>query len=827
MRGLVWIGLPVLVAMALVLAWTTQRERRREVVRWEERLGAQGRLRSDALATHIATLRREVLFLAALPPVPGIARATWNRGFDPLEQTPIDLWKRRLQQIFAGYATVSPNVVQLRYIGVADNGLELMRVNREGQKVSIVPPAELQPKGDREYFRATQGLKAGETYISDLNLNREHGRIEEPHRPVLRATTPVFADGTRFGMIVINLDAAGLLDELRQTLPANVQAYLMDGRGNFLLHPDASETFGSDLGTPHRWQDEFTPLAGAEGAGPGLRSFTHHGERLEVFTADIAYDEHDPARHFTLALAIPDAAIDAAVAQSRNNVLSAMLVGLLLIGGFAYFYGRQREQTQMRQARLAAMVSSSEDAIIAKTLDGVVVDWNGGAERMFGYTAAEAIGRPLEELIVPAEYQAEEASILTRVARGEVVPQLETVRRRRDGSRLPVSVTVSPIRTAQGLIVGAAKTARDITERKQAEENLKKTRAQLKTFVAKSPLSVAMFDRDMRYIACSHRWLADYGRGQSDLTGRSHYELYPDLPGYWKDVHRRALAGATINEEEDLWRQADGSERWLRWGVQPWLDETGQIGGLIISADEITARKRAEQERERLLDQLQQLNAELEGRVQERTAALSATLREREILLKEMHHRVKNNLQVITSLIRLQSRQLTDAAGRTALQECQARIQAIALIHEKLYQSKNFADIPFSVYVRDMAASVFQVGGVPSSSVQLELALEEVSLPVDKAIPCGLILNELITNALKHAFPHGRQGTVRVALRHIDQATLMLEVADDGVGMKAELDIGSSESLGLLLVRTLAEQLGGRIEHVPGAGTCLRLSFPA
>jgi two-component sensor histidine kinase len=202
-------------------------------------------------------------------------------------------------------------------------------------------------------------------------------------------------------------------------------------------------------------------------------------------------------------------------------------------------------------------------------------------------------------------------------------------------------------------------------------------------------------------------------------------------------------------------------------------------------------------------------------------------LNEREVLLQEIHHRVKNNLQVISSLMNLQLRSITDAPTRAALQEAQSRVKAISLIHEMLYQSSDYANVPFSEYARKLTANVFDVVGVAPGCVSLDLAIDDVALAVNKAIPCGLILNELITNALKHGFPNGRRGKVRVALGKLDAERLQLSVTDDGVGIPAGLDIRKTKSLGMHLIHTLAEQLGAELEIAREPGTTMRFTFAA
>lgn len=206
--------------------------------------------------------------------------------------------------------------------------------------------------------------------------------------------------------------------------------------------------------------------------------------------------------------------------------------------------------------------------------------------------------------------------------------------------------------------------------------------------------------------------------------------------------------------------------------------------------------------------------------------AIRQSLKEKEVLLQEVHHRVKNNLQMIWSLINMQVRQIHDDSARSALEECQRRVQAIALIHEQLYQSRNYARVPFSEYTRSLAANIFQATGVSPANVSLAIAVEDISLPVDKAIPCGLVLNELITNALKHAFPNGRKGTIRVELGKVPGNRLRLVVSDDGVGLPAGFDSRTAVSLGLHLVRMLTKQVDGELEVRTDGRTSFCVTVP-
>ena len=206
---------------------------------------------------------------------------------------------------------------------------------------------------------------------------------------------------------------------------------------------------------------------------------------------------------------------------------------------------------------------------------------------------------------------------------------------------------------------------------------------------------------------------------------------------------------------------------------------------------------------------------------------IRASLREKEALLKEIHHRVKNNLQVVSSLLGLQSRAVVDAETRKMFLESQDRVHSMALLHESLYQSHNLSQINFPEYIRQLAAHLFHSYGVAAERIHLETDLDDLSLHLDAAVPCGLIINELISNSLKYAFPDGREGQIRIELRGLSDGTTRLVVADNGIGLRADIDWVNSRSLGLRLVRTLAQQLGGQLQVNTSQGMEVQLAFAA
>ena len=207
--------------------------------------------------------------------------------------------------------------------------------------------------------------------------------------------------------------------------------------------------------------------------------------------------------------------------------------------------------------------------------------------------------------------------------------------------------------------------------------------------------------------------------------------------------------------------------------------------------------------------------------------SIRASLREKEVLLKEIHHRVKNNLQVVSSLLGLQSRTIEDSVTRKKFQESQNRIHSMALIHESLYQSENLSEIDFPAYIDQLAAHLFRSYGADPAHVKISPSIDNVRLPIDSAVPCGLVVNELVSNSLKYAFPEGRSGQIRIELKGGDSRHIRLEVSDDGVGLPEGLDIYSTKSLGFRLVRTLADQLGASMEIESKRGARIVLTFQA
>jgi PAS domain S-box-containing protein len=284
------------------------------------------------------------------------------------------------------------------------------------------------------------------------------------------------------------------------------------------------------------------------------------------------------------------------------------------------------------------------------------------------------------------------------------------------------------------------------------------------------------------------------GRSRSDVLGEPVEQVWAEWPG----VDTQTSGELATGREIALGHGAE--QRIYDVRSSPVADWRGRPVSWVVVLRDITERVQAERQ-------------------------VEASLKEKEVLLQEIHHRVKNNLQIISSLLNLQAQQIEDKEIVDVFRDSQNRIQSMALIHEQLYGSHDLAGIDFGAYIQDLATDLFRSYQADSRRIRLDVETDEVSLGIDQAVPCGLIVNELVSNALKHAFPDGRQGGIRVELR-ADGRQMMVLVKDDGIGLPEGTDHQSTPSLGLQLVNSLVSQLDGEVILEPGRGTGFRVTFP-
>jgi PAS domain S-box-containing protein len=464
-------------------------------------------------------------------------------------------------------------------------------------------------------------------------------------------------------------------------------------------------------------------------------------------------------------------------------------------------------------AYLAAIVNSSNDAIIGKDLNGIITTWNLAAERTFGYTASEIVGRHIS-ILAAASVIDEMPLILDRIRNGETIAHYETLRRHKNGNEIPVSLTVSPIKDDSGSIIGACKIARDISDRKRAECNLRLKQAEIEVEIAErnraetrfrlvveaAPNALIMVAASGYISLLNSQTEKLFGYNREELIGQKVEMLVPERFRSSHDGHRGDFFFAPrprpMGKLRDLFGlHKDGTEVPIEIGLNPVVSADEMF--VLASIVDITERKLFEESLQRAID-------------------------EKLALLQEMHHRVKNNLQVICSLLLIQAASVKDPETVAKLKDSEQRVMSMAIIHEQLYSQRDMSSIDLAQYVQNLAARLFS-SYATDPRLKYRLNLASARLSIEQSVPCGLILNELITNAIKYAYPNG-EGEIKIDLC-VEGDELNMSVSDQGRGMPAGFDWENTKSLGMKIVQLLTAQLDGQLVTNPGPGASFTIRF--
>ena len=456
----------------------------------------------------------------------------------------------------------------------------------------------------------------------------------------------------------------------------------------------------------------------------------------------------------------------------------------------------KQAETALRDSeeRYRALVEWSPEAIVVHR-GGRFVYGNPTAIKLIGAgSAADLFGQPFLDRICPED----RPLVLARAkaaAAGQVnLPMVEIRFVRLDGSLVEVESQSTAI-TYNGAPAFHV-SARDITARKQAEAALRRSEERYRSILNASPDDITITDLTGRILLVSPAALPMFGfTDTAEIIGRPIADfIVPADRDRVAAVIARMFAGVMPGPTEVRGLRRDGSSFELEATAEFVRDEIGRPANMVFVVRDTTVRTQAQR-------------------------ALQTSLRDKEALLKEVHHRVKNNLQVIMSLLRMEARRSVEVGTQTVLGEMQGRIRSMALLHESLYRSGTFAAVDLGAYLRQLATQSLRTLGTAPGAIRLRLDLPSVHVEMDQALPCGLLVNELISNSLKHAFPLGRSGEVHLTLEPVPGGShWRLQVSDDGIGLPADFAAKRGHSLGLQLVTDLAGQLRGTLEIGPAAG---------
>jgi PAS domain S-box-containing protein len=587
---------------------------------------------------------------------------------------------------------------------------------------------------------------------------------------------------------------------------------------------------GKDLnGTITSWNQAAERIFGytaADAIGQSIRL---------IVPADLQHEEDDVMRRVRAGEGIDHyqtvrRAKSGKVVQISLTVSPIKMPDGAIIGASEVARDITRTERLERDARhFAAIVASSDDAIISKTLDGTVVTWNAAAERLFGYTATEMIGRSIR-LIVPWDRQAEEDQVLSAVSRGETIDHFETIRRRKDGSPVPISLTVSPIRDAAGTIVGASKIARDLTR----TERIHRDALRLAAIVESS--DDAIVGKDLNSIVTSWNAAAErmFGYAAADMIGKSVRLIIPDDRQHEEDeVLRRIRDGQRIEHFETIRRRKDGTHFPVSLSISPIRDERGVVIGASKIARDISERIRADEERRRLLEIARSAN------------------RLKDEFLATLSHELRTPLNAIVGYSRmLQAGMLAGGDKQTrALETVVRNAASLTQIVEDVLDVSRIVSGKLRLNVQPVQLSEIVREAVETSQPAADAKGIRLSVIVDprdtlvSGDPDRLrqVLWNLCSNAVKFS---ERGGRVEVRLERVN-SHVEVTVTDNGIGIEpaflphlferfSQADAGTNRvhsglGLGLAISRHLVELQGGRISarsDGPGRGSTFRIELP-
>lgn len=489
---------------------------------------------------------------------------------------------------------------------------------------------------------------------------------------------------------------------------------------------------------------------------------------------------------------------------------------------------KKRSRIALRESeqKFRSIVEQSYNGITLSDEEGKIIEWNSAQERITGFRRNEVIGKYLWDMSfnmaskrsrTPFAYERLKASTLNILKTGKAPGPNQAMEHeivRPDGTKGFIETLIFTIKTDKGFM--GCSIVSDITKRKKAEKALKASEESLRRTFDQSPIGAAIVSLNYHFLRVNNELCRITGYSEEELLSLTFGDitLPEDLENDIKQAELLKSGEIDQYQMDKRYIRRDGEVIWVKISVRMVKDVSGNPLYFLPMIENINERKQMEDE-------------------------IKASLKEKETLLREIHHRVKNNMQIINSLLSLQAGYIKDEESIELFRDTQNRIKSMAMIHEKLYQSESLAQINFADYIQSLIFEILSSYKIDSDLIEIIIDVKSLFLNIETAIPLALITNELITNSLKHAFPltdHFKKienefipsdgkGEIKIMTKSCN-GKIMLVISDDGIGFPSDIDFKNTDTLGLQLVNNLTEQLDGKIELERNNGTTFKIIFP-
>ncbi len=824
----------------------------------------------------IEGMRHNVLALSEMPPIEGIINASKSiSGFDSLGNSGMEFWRARLEQVFSAFIATRSYYFQLRLIGIASQGREIVRVERTDGRAVATPEQNLQIKGDRDYFREAIKMKRGKVYLSPIDLNQEYGKVEVPHRPTIRAATPVFdPDGKIFGIVVANMDMSAALESVKASDTSRVRTYLVNDAGDYLVHPDINKTFGFNLGRRHLWKDEFpnVKLAGSDGLASAFGKFSAHiidlGYDTVAAATGIHFDPADPARHLHLVYAT-EGSLGSALQSDVFLALVATIVIVTVLLGFLVSTYLRRMLDPLNQLAVAArdigrgqldvslpstgvdelktLVDAFDEMleklniregapVMMHSIDqtGAVIAVNEFWLHTLGYDRNEVIGRRITDFLTAESHHRAITSELPAFLKTGQCRNVAYQMVKRDGGIVDVLLSADAVFDYDGRVAKSLAVLIDITQEKRIEAALVESERRFRRAFDSAAHGIALVRLDGKWIDVNDTFCEFLGMTRDGLLPTNYSAVtHPD--DLATDIHlvSELMDGRRNSYQiEKRFVRSDGSiaQAMLSTGlVRDAHDQPAYFVNQIVD-----------------LSQLKEVEAQfLQAQKMEAVGNLTGGIA----------HDFNNILGVILGNLQLLQRRLksdeklkafTDSAIEAAQKGGQLTRQLLAFYRRQDLQPQIIdantliehmdqmlrRTIPGTVMITTrLAAGLDKVKADP---VQLESAILNLAINARDAMPDG---GKLIIETSKEDL-----GPEYTQLNAVAQPGphVCISVTDSGIGMEPEItehvfepffttkEVGKGTGLGLSMVYGFVKQSDGHISvySEAGHGTRFRIYLP-